>query len=93
MKKKKNKIMERSRNQVEINNLDDVVGYTRISNQSFNNSEFLPIGTKVTIADNVRVWRSLAGQEKTITGYVKVLGKIMGYECDGEGFFLNDDFQ
>ncbi|MCB4809251.1 hypothetical protein LG651_13420 [Tamlana sp. 62-3] len=78
---------------MEINNIIDVVGYTRRDNQSFINSDLLPIGTKVTIVDNVGIWGTLAGQEKTITGYVKVLGKIMGYECDEEGFFLNHDFQ
>ena len=54
--------------------------------------ERLPIGTIVQIVDKPEQGRA-ARQIKTITGYCDYDYKPIGYLCDYEGIFLDDDFE
>ena len=56
-------------------------------------SDLLPIGTTVTIENDKSEWGSKAGKELKITGYCAWKDDPKGgYEVDGEGIYLREDF-
>jgi len=53
----------------------------------------LPVGTEVTIKNDKEEWGEKAGTKRIITKHVKWKTDEMGYELDGEGIYLNEDFE